>query len=172
MFGQYPGYAFAPYPFPQQQRLNVLEQQYPQFAQYPQGGGNSTQMPMLKGRAVTSFDEAKAAMIDLDGSVFIFPDIANNAIYTKQINLDGTASINTYRREDNENGKPIHESGKPAVSAPADFSSKLAEDVEYIKAALMYLQDDFSKFKNGVMSNERYAEPNANDGTDVTANDK
>lgn len=66
MFGQYPGYAFAPYPFPQQQRLNVLEQQYPQFAQYPQGGGNNPQMPTLKGRAVTSFDEAKAAMIDLE----------------------------------------------------------------------------------------------------------
>lgn len=34
--------------------------------------------------------------IDFDGSVFYFPDYANRRIYTKQINMDGTASINMY----------------------------------------------------------------------------
>ena len=71
-----------------QQRLSMLEQQYPQFSS----------SPVLKGRPVSSFDEAKAAMIDLDGSVFYFIDSANNAIYSKQINLDGTASINVYKK--------------------------------------------------------------------------
>ena len=35
-------------------------------------------------------------MIDFDGSVFYFPDLANQRIYTKQINLDGTAQLNMY----------------------------------------------------------------------------
>ena len=50
----------------------------------------------LKGRPVSSLEEARAAAIDFDGSVFFFPDLANKRIYTKQINLDGTASMNMY----------------------------------------------------------------------------
>lgn len=50
----------------------------------------------LKGRPVSSLEEARAATIDFDGSVFFFPDLANKRIYTKQINLDGTASMNMY----------------------------------------------------------------------------
>ena len=50
----------------------------------------------LKGRMVTSIEEAKAASIDFDGSIFYFPDLANKRIYTKQINYDGTASMNVY----------------------------------------------------------------------------
>lgn len=50
----------------------------------------------LKGRPVASFDEARAHPIDFDGSVFYFPDLANKRIYTKQINLDGTATILMY----------------------------------------------------------------------------
>ena len=47
------------------------------------------QIPALKGRPVSSIDEARATSIDFDGSVFYFPDLANKCIYTKQINLDG-----------------------------------------------------------------------------------
>lgn len=50
----------------------------------------------LKGRPVSSLDEVRAAQIDFDGSIFVFPDFANKRIYTKQINLDGTASLNMY----------------------------------------------------------------------------
>ena len=50
----------------------------------------------LKGRPVSSLEEARAATIDFDGFVFFFPDLANKRIYTKQINLDGTASMNMY----------------------------------------------------------------------------
>lgn len=57
-------------------------------------------MPMpqygLKGRPVSSLDEARATSIDFDGSVFYFPDLANKRIYTKQINMDGTATLNMY----------------------------------------------------------------------------
>jgi hypothetical protein len=50
----------------------------------------------LKGRPVSSLEEARAAQIDLDGSLFVFPDIGNKKIYTKKINLDGTATLNSY----------------------------------------------------------------------------
>jgi hypothetical protein len=35
-------------------------------------------------------------LIDFDGSVFYFSDLANKKIYTKQFNLDGTVSLNMY----------------------------------------------------------------------------
>ena len=50
----------------------------------------------LKGRPVSSLDEARASSIDFDGTVFYFPDLANKRIYTKQINIDGTASLLMY----------------------------------------------------------------------------
>ena len=50
----------------------------------------------LKGRPVSSIDEARASSIDFDGSVFFFPDLANKCIYTKQINMDGTATLLMY----------------------------------------------------------------------------
>lgn len=50
----------------------------------------------LKGRPVSSIEEARASSIDFDGSVFFFPDLANKRIYTKQINVDGTATLNVY----------------------------------------------------------------------------
>ena len=54
------------------------------------------QSGLLKGRPVSSFEEARAMTIDFDGSTFFFPDLANKRIYTKQINLDGTATLNMY----------------------------------------------------------------------------
>ena len=50
----------------------------------------------IKGRPVSSIEEARAISIDFDGSVFYFPDLANKRIYTKQINMDGTSSLNVY----------------------------------------------------------------------------
>jgi len=50
----------------------------------------------LKGRPVASIEEARASIIDFDGSIFYFPDLANKRIYTKQINMDGTAVLNMY----------------------------------------------------------------------------
>lgn len=47
-------------------------------------------------RPVSSFEEVRGAAIDFDGSIFFFPDFANKRIYTKQVNMDGTAGINMY----------------------------------------------------------------------------
>lgn len=54
------------------------------------------QMNYIKGRPVVSIDEARASQIDLDGSLYVFPDLGNKKIYTKQINLDGTATFNVF----------------------------------------------------------------------------
>ena len=67
-------------------------QYYPQMRYVP---AEQTQ-PQIKGRPVTSIEEVRAITIDFDGSVFFFPDLANKRIYTKQINYDGTSTINTY----------------------------------------------------------------------------
>ena len=76
----------------------------PQYTQQYQQRMDTT-MPStayLKGRPVASFEEARAAQVDLDGSLFVFPDIGNKKIYTKQINLDGTATLKTYSLIENE----------------------------------------------------------------------
>ena len=58
----------------------------------------SMQQPYMgiKGRPVASLEEVRASIIDFDGSIFYFPDLANKRIYTKQINVDGTATLNMY----------------------------------------------------------------------------
>lgn len=59
---------------------------------------------------VSSFDEVKSAMISFDGSISVFTDFANGVIYTKGINADGTAFINTYTLTQNPVGSdPIEE---------------------------------------------------------------
>ena len=64
---------------------------------YPQTANTMTKQVLgLKGRPVSSLEEVRAAAVDFDGSVSFFPDLANGKIYTKQCNIDGTASLNMY----------------------------------------------------------------------------
>jgi len=103
----------AYYSYPYQQDINRPPMQQPQQQQLPINGNSYYQQMMmqqqqaamqqqqmspgfLKGRPVVSIEEARAAQIDLDGSMSIFTDVGNKKIYTKQINLDGTASLNIY----------------------------------------------------------------------------
>lgn len=72
-------------------------QQQPTASYLPQNYYRPVQpQAVLKGRLVSSLEEARATSIDFDGSVFYFPDLANKCIYTKQINMDGTATLNVY----------------------------------------------------------------------------
>ena len=50
----------------------------------------------LKCRPVSSKEQAMAYQIDLDGSLWVFTDVGNGKIYTKQVNNDGTAAFKTY----------------------------------------------------------------------------
>ena len=72
-----------------------MYQNYPNYYQSQQPAPRPP-MQGLKGRPVSSFDEVRATSIDFDGSISYFPDLANKRIYTKQINMDGTALLNMY----------------------------------------------------------------------------
>ena len=81
--------------YPQQIPNQQVPQQQPQY-QIPSYLRQAPPQVTLKGRLVSSLEEARATSIDFDGSVFYFPDLANKRIYTKQINMDGTASLYVY----------------------------------------------------------------------------
>lgn len=69
---------------------------YAQNQQLVYNRNNFNNINMLKGKPVASVEEARATSIDFDGSIFFFPDLANKRIYTKQINMDGTATMQCY----------------------------------------------------------------------------
>lgn len=70
--------------------------QQPQYSSYAMNRPIYQQPIGIKGRPVASIEEARASIIDFDGSIFYFPDLANKRIYTKQINMDGSAILNVY----------------------------------------------------------------------------
>lgn len=106
-----------------QQIPNVMSQQQQTPIQFPYGNNNMllSNTPydnymgrmngsqnllsnqFLKCRPVSSKDEARAYQIDLDGSLWVFTDVGNGRIYTKQINNDGTATFKTYVFTEDEN---------------------------------------------------------------------
>lgn len=78
----------------------------------------------LRGRPVSSIDEVRAIPVEFDGSVSYFPDLANNRIYTKQINLDGTASLLMYELKE------------IPTSAPTDVEYITRQEFESVLAQL------------------------------------
>ena len=87
MYQNYTYYPPVQQPMGQQVVPNYTQPNYLRTAQSQNG---------LKGRLVSSLEEARSTSIDFDGSIFYFPDLANKRIYTKQINMDGTATLNVY----------------------------------------------------------------------------
>ena len=74
-----------------QQRINQLQPQIPQPMQTPIQNDK-----FFKTLPVTSFDEAKAAMISFDGSLNIYVDTQHDRIYTKQLTNNGLAELKVY----------------------------------------------------------------------------
>ena len=74
-----------------QQRINQLQPQVPQPMQTPIQNDK-----FFKTLPVTSFDEAKAAMISFDGSLNIYVDTQHDRIYTKQLTNNGLAELKVY----------------------------------------------------------------------------
>lgn len=91
--------------YPQQNQVTQQQPLYQTVPQYRQGPPQAG----LKGRLVSSLEEARATSIDFDGSVFYFPDLANKRIYTKQINMDGTATLCMYELRELPTIKEISE---------------------------------------------------------------
>ena len=115
--------------YPQQ----IPNQQVPQQQSQYQVPGYLRQAPpqvTLKGRLVSSLEEARATSIDFDGSVFYFPDLANKRIYTKQINMDGTASLYVYELRET----PIENEASGFVPSVEKFVTR--EEFERVLAEL------------------------------------
>lgn len=104
------------------------------YMQQPLSTMQPSQSLCLKGRPVSSLEEARAAQIDFDGSLFIFPDLAHNRIYTKQISADGNASLNAYEL-----------TSLPAVGSNVDTGNFVTK--EEFKDAVGQLHDALSKIK-------------------------
>ena len=99
---------------------------YPQaFPQrYPQ---QQVQMPInniVKGRVVTSIEEARAAQVDLDGTPSYFPSLGEGKIYVKYIGMDGLPVFQTF----------IVEQPKPQM--PGISLESLAQRVQNIENAI------------------------------------
>lgn len=146
MYGQPPYY--NPVMQNAQQRLQMMEAQYPQLAspsttpyqqQNPYQAAVNQNSPslMIKGRPVSNEEEANAAMIDFDGSLFIFPDKAHGKIYTKQLGLDGNIIFNRYSLE-----SPQSPQRQEYPNPGTDFVSKedLAGELSSIKDRITQLE--------------------------------
>lgn len=103
-------------------------------------------------RPVSSLEEVRASVIDFDGSVFYFPDSANKRIYTKQINLDGTALLQMYVLQD-----------IPVTPPPEQLAAAYVSKEEF-QQTITLLLEEMKKMKGA--SNEQsesndstYAEP-------------
>lgn len=121
---QAPAYYYMPqtYQRPAAQAPQV-EQGAPSAPLYPQSL-IPLQQNYIKGRPVVSIDEARASQIDLDGSLYVFPDLGNKCIYTKQINLDGTASFNTFELIE----QPVAVAPEPQIYVTRDELEKILEE--------------------------------------------
>ena len=125
------------YPYQQQQQFIPTYRQQIQ----PQYNWNMiNQQPIPQVRPVSSIEEVKASSIDFDGSVFYFPDLANKRIYTKQINVDGTASLLMYELKETPIEQPIfvtREEFENTITqlknllATAKSNSQAKEEIEY-----------------------------------------
>ena len=112
--------------YPQQTQVTQQQPIY-QMPVYRQGPPQTG----LKGRLVTSLEEARATSIDFDGSVFYFPDLANKRIYTKQINIDGTASLYVYELRE----MPVQKEDSGFVPSVEKFVTR--EEFERVLAQLL-----------------------------------
>ena len=115
--------------YPQQIPNQQVPQQQPQY-QVPGYLRQAPPQVTLKGRLVSSLEEARATSIDFDGSVFYFPDLANKRIYTKQINMDGTASLYVYELRE----LPVENEASSFVPSVEKFVTR--EEFERVLAEL------------------------------------
>ena len=95
MYGNYPSYNPVPADpamFEMQERLKRMQQAYRPVPPQP-----AMQYCGIKGRMVTSIDEARAAQIDFDGSASYFPCPAERKIYVKSLDLNGNPVFEVYQ---------------------------------------------------------------------------
>lgn len=108
------------------------------------------QMNYIKGRPVVSIDEARASQIDLDGSLYVFPDLGNKKIYTKQINMDGTATFNVFELSSaKENAPaPVYVTKDELDEILASFKASLVQEKQSEAGSAPGVKQQFNKTFN------------------------
>ena len=98
-FQNNPSYVHTQYgqinPYPD--RLAQLQAQQQQFNQSQYNPQMQTQPIGLNGEIVDSIDVVKAKNVDMSGNVTFYPKADLSEIFTKQLQMDGTSRIVTYR---------------------------------------------------------------------------
>ena len=117
---------FYPYGYSNAATPGIMRQELPAYMM-----SQAAVPAVLKGRPVSSFEEARVPQIDLDGSLSIFPDLGNKKIYTKRINLDGTASLNTYSLD--EHSIDINNTDYATKAEIAELKATLDTLIENLK---------------------------------------
>lgn len=91
----------------------------------------------LKGRPVSSIEEARAIAIDFDGVINYFPDIANNRIYTKQFQVDGTAPLKMYELKE----IPVNNVITQDYITREEFNNVIAQITSLLQQPAQQVQD-------------------------------
>lgn len=153
------GQQYYPQYVPQMQRLQNLEQQYPQFSQqpqqsYPQNPQSYPQQVLgLQGKTVESFEVAKVMEIPLDGSTSFFPLADGSAIITKQLQQDGTSKTIVYK-PDLEPQKPVEqpkyvteEQMLEMLEVEPEHVQELKEEIKELKRQLRDMSEDIKELR-------------------------
>jgi hypothetical protein len=108
-----------------QQRLQQLEQQYPQYQQpLP-----NQQTVGIQGKIVSDFETVKATETPLDGSITYFPLVNGDYIYTKFLNMNtGSSDYAVYKK--------IVEEQQAEKNEEFDIKAYLDEKFETLKQEL------------------------------------
>ena len=89
-----------PYYFQPYQPMDRPAQYQPTYQptyQYQPQQVTATAVPQaLNGKFVDSIESVKATDVMMDGSIMFFPATDGKAIYTKQLQADGTSKVTTY----------------------------------------------------------------------------
>ena len=154
----------------QQNRLQQLEMQNQQQQMFNnpmmnQGIINQTQQQFIKCRPVSSIEEAKASMIDLDGTLSVFLNISNEEIYTKQITLNGTPNFEVYRKA------PILAQNDSNASINIELLNNkiksLEGKIEALEREVNKYDESITNVRSNVRSNISNSKSDANDVTNV-----
>lgn len=90
-------YNFNPYMQAQYNRMEQPMNNYQQMQSTVMSGQRPV-MSGLNGKIVESIDVVKAMDIPMDGSISYYPLSDGTSIVTKQLQMDGTSKIVTYKR--------------------------------------------------------------------------
>lgn len=103
---------------------------------------NNSSSTYLKCRPVSSQEEARACQIDLDGSLWVFTDVGNKKVYTKQVDVNGLAVFNTYSLD---TAVQVNDSQQAVPSAPQYITKEeFDKTVLTLATAIKELQNNIS----------------------------